>query len=86
MANLIILLTDSVRAFVDSNPEIELVQVFGSERIVVEGKVVAKGESAYVSGKAEELRKLADIDGGVWTSTNPMAGSWQQYLPAGAVS
>ena len=86
MSSLIILLTDNVRAYMNSNPAIELVQVFGSECIVVDGVVVAKGESAYVSGEAKELRKLADVDGGVWTSTNPMTGSWQQYLPAGAVS
>ena len=86
MANLIILLTDNVRELVNSNPEIELVQVFGHEAIVVDGRLVAEGDSAYVSGTNDDLRKLADTEGGLWTTTNPMLGEWQQYLPAAAVS
>lgn len=85
MAALIILLTPSVRKILVET-KLEIVQVFGDERIVVNDKIAAEGDSAYVTGEAEDFRKLAEADGGLWTSTNPMLGNWQQYLSAEAVS
>lgn len=81
MSALIILITYQVQAALNERvANIEVIQVFGSETIVVEGKRVAEGSSAYVEGEPEEFRKLLKQIGELWTSTNPMMGDWNQQL------
>lgn len=79
MAQLIILITDANRgAIYKSSLTIE--QEFGRESIIVDNKIVAEGISAYVTGEKEDFRQLVAEAGELWTSTNPMAGNWQQYV------
>jgi len=54
-------------------------EVFGDETIVNlnDGKLVAHGQAACLTGTEEDIRAWVESAGGsVWTSTNPMLGDW----------
>lgn len=82
MKSLIILITPAIEELINSKAvDIEVVQVFGSESIVVGEKVrYVRGDSAIVKGKPAEFHKLVRMTGELWTSTNPMLGDWNSYI------
>ena len=83
MSSLIILITPAIEAIIDNKAvDIEVVQVFGNETVVV-GDDLRRihGESAIVKGEPEEFHKLVQMTGELWTSTNPMLGNWTSYVP-----
>lgn len=81
MSTLIILLTDEINEAIDTEMvDLEVIQIFGQESIVVNGSIFIDGQSAMVSGEPEEFRKLVHIVGDLWTSNNPMLGEWEQVV------
>ena len=87
MNSLIILITPAIEELINHKAvDIEVVQVFGNESIVVGDKErFIRGESAIVKGKPEEFHKLVRMTGELWTSTNPMFGDWNSYIPEDVV-
>ncbi|CCE26275.1 g252 [Yersinia phage phiR1-37] len=59
-------------------PEITVVSNYGRETLVINDEHTNRvsGTSMLVKGTAENLKKMIEINKGVWTSSNPMFGGW----------
>lgn len=77
MPSLIVLVTKENTAHMEGR--VQVTQTFGRESIVDDaGCLLARGDSAVVfSTTVEGMREWIRLSGGVWTSKNPMLGSWE---------
>lgn len=76
---LFVLVTSRTQDHLEGSKLVEL-QHFGQETIVVENKPSITGVVKLLEGTNEDFNKLLFEVGDLWISTNPMFGSWSQYV------